>query len=278
MLRGSQHPRIPLIFRERESTSVGRHALNTMDSDDEEEDSNNGAHNSGQGVNFGSLSGQHVRVINYPSGPGGHGARGGPHSNEGNAISRMIITTSVGEEDDDEEEAASGLVSRGFSSQRMGGTSALGNSNNHTVVYRRNNSADNNNPPVATLMTEASQPGTTLSSSNYGPSSHVPSSRLMNSGQSSLLSPTISRDDVSSTDINDIDEGSGVSMAQAAFQSSLENAQATMNSSPSSNFVDSQAPISTTYIVRSSDNGTSHTVVPVTGAMNPPVVNPPPDL
>mmetsp|Transcript_13379 Transcript_13379/g.21929 ORF Transcript_13379/g.21929 Transcript_13379/m.21929 type:complete len:258 (+) Transcript_13379:1229-2002(+) len=192
---------------------------------------------------------------------------------------RLLIASSMGDREGESRSPGGAGSGSGAGSGPGGGTSALGSAQHNTVVYRSNSQPQplqsGGGSPVATLLTEVagsrlggggtggsgSNSSFRFSTMNHSPpslssSTHVSSQRLVSSGHSSLGG--------SVTDsMDDIDEVVDSAAARAAFISSSSAAGAVAGRQLS-------FPTNTTYLIRSSDNGSASTVVPV------PVVNPPP--
>lgn len=192
---------------------------------------------------------------------------------------RLVIASSEGDQRESRATGHSGSgASTGASSVPGGGTSALGSAQRNTVVYRSHSQPQplqsSGGSPVATLLTEAAGSMTTgagagsgspsnssfrFSTMTHSPASlsssaHVSSQRLVSSGHSSLGG---SRTD----SMDDIDEVVDSAAARAAFLASSAAAGTVAGRQLT-------LPANTTFMVRSSGNGSASTVVPV--------VSPPP--
>lgn len=245
--------------------------MHTMDSDfedeDDEDENENGDDDDGDiRERIGGMGGpmSRVRVVNYPG--------------------RVIIASSLGDPPRDN------APRRGMG---QSGTSAMGSAQNNSVVYRSNSSNSSNSVSsglVATLLTEASHSHSRPSGGDHSSStgstgfrfsalshpspssSHVSSQRLISSGQSSLggTGGTGGMDDIDeSTDSIGASASASASAsagARALFLSSSTSAGIIGEGQASQQASASYPAPNTTFVIRSSGNGSSTTVVPVTSA------------
>ena len=254
-----------------EMRGTRRRVMHTMDSDfedeDDEDENENGDEDDGDiRERIGGMGGpmSRVRVVNYPG--------------------RVIIASSLGDPPRDN------APRRGMG---QSGTSAMGSAQNNSVVYRSNSSNSSNSVSsglVGTLLTEASHSHSRPSGGDHSnstgstgfrfsalshpspgsSSSHVSSQRLISSGQSSLggTGGTGGMDDIDeSTDwIGASASASASARARALFLSSSTSAGIMGEGQASQQASASYPAPNTTFVIRSSGNGSSTTVVPVTSA------------